>query len=106
MDRTITETRDGSQRSAAEAPQKRRTRSASKAEVDGRRRDPPTATSALLALRARVGDTIRLTGLRRLRVFLLEPNETPYDLRFALFGIPIRVHPMFWLVSAVLGWSA
>jgi stage IV sporulation protein FB len=31
--------------------------------------------------------------------------ETPYDLRFRLLGIPVRVHPMFWLVSAVLGWK-
>lgn len=32
-------------------------------------------------------------------------TETPYDLRFRLLGIPVRVHPMFWLVSAVLGWQ-
>ena len=31
--------------------------------------------------------------------------ETPYDLRFRLLGVPVRVHPMFWLVSAVLGWQ-
>lgn len=24
---------------------------------------------------------------------------TPYDLRFSLFGIPVRVHPFFWLVT-------
>lgn len=34
------------------------------------------------------------------------PSETPYDLRFSLFGIPVRVHPMFWLVSAILGAQA
>ena len=39
-------------------------------------------------------------------MFLLEPNETPYDLRFSIFRIPVRVHPMFWLFSAVLGWSS
>ena len=32
--------------------------------------------------------------------------ETPYDLRFRLLGIPVRVHPIFWLVSAVLGWQS
>lgn len=32
------------------------------------------------------------------------PNETNFDLRFRLLGIPVRVHPLFWLVSAVLGW--
>jgi stage IV sporulation protein FB len=30
--------------------------------------------------------------------------ETPYDLRFRFLGIPVRIHPIFWLVSAVLGW--
>jgi len=29
---------------------------------------------------------------------------TPYDMRFSLFGISVRVHPLFWLISAVLGW--
>jgi Zn-dependent protease len=38
-------------------------------------------------------------------VFLLEPQETAFDLRFRIFGIPVRVHPMFWLISAVLGWG-
>ena len=28
--------------------------------------------------------------------------ETQYDLRFRLFGIPIRVHPLFWLVMVLL----
>jgi stage IV sporulation protein FB len=31
------------------------------------------------------------------------PEPTPYDLRFRLLGIPVRVHPMFWLVTALLG---
>lgn len=31
------------------------------------------------------------------------PAETPYDLRFQLLGIPVRVHPMFWLITALLG---
>lgn len=30
---------------------------------------------------------------------------TPYDLRFSLFGIPVRVHPLFWVFSAIMGWS-
>ena len=36
---------------------------------------------------------------------MLGAAETPYDLRFRLLGIPVRIHPMFWLVSAVLGWQ-
>lgn len=31
-------------------------------------------------------------------------QPTPYDLRFSLFGIPVRVHPLFWVISAVMGW--
>jgi Zn-dependent protease len=33
-------------------------------------------------------------------------SETPYDLRFQLLGIPVRVHPFFWLVIAMLGWQS
>jgi Zn-dependent protease len=32
-------------------------------------------------------------------------DPTPYDLRFSLFGIPVRVHPLFWVISAALGWT-
>lgn len=31
-------------------------------------------------------------------------GETPYDLRFSLLGIPVRVHPLFWVAAAILGW--
>jgi membrane-associated protease RseP (regulator of RpoE activity) len=31
------------------------------------------------------------------------PEPTPYDLRFRFLGIPVRVHPLFWLATAVLG---
>ena len=36
---------------------------------------------------------------------MLGASETPYDLRFRLLDIPVRIHPLFWLVSAVLGWQ-
>ncbi len=32
-----------------------------------------------------------------------EPSRTQFDLQFTLLGIPIRVHPFFWLVGIVLG---
>jgi stage IV sporulation protein FB len=38
-------------------------------------------------------------------VLLTEPESTPLDLRFRLFGTPVRVHPFFWLITAMLGWS-
>lgn len=31
------------------------------------------------------------------------PETTAYDLRFRLFGVPVRVHPLFWLVTFLLG---
>jgi len=34
---------------------------------------------------------------------LREPTGTRYDLRFRLLGIPVRVHPLFWIITLVLG---
>ena len=34
---------------------------------------------------------------------MFEPNQTAFDLRFRLFGTPIRVHPGFWLSVILLG---
>jgi Zn-dependent protease len=33
---------------------------------------------------------------------LVEPERTAYDLRFRLFGFPVRVHPWFWIVTLLL----
>lgn len=33
------------------------------------------------------------------------PPETRFDLRFSLAGIPIRVHPLFWIVAVLFGLS-
>ncbi len=33
-----------------------------------------------------------------------QPSE--FDLRFSVIGIPVRVTPMFWLGSVILGWGA
>jgi Zn-dependent protease len=35
----------------------------------------------------------------------MEPERTPYDLNFSILGIPVRVHPWFWLVTALFGSS-
>ena len=32
-------------------------------------------------------------------------GETPFDLHFRMFGIPVRVHPFFWLTSALMFWD-
>lgn len=34
-----------------------------------------------------------------------EPTNTPYDLRFNLFGCQVRVSALFWLVAALLGYN-
>lgn len=31
-----------------------------------------------------------------------EPPPTPYDWNFRLFGFPVRIHPFFWMVGALL----
>jgi Zn-dependent protease len=36
-------------------------------------------------------------------VLLAEPPRTNYDLHFKVFGIPVRVHPLFWLVALLSG---
>jgi Zn-dependent protease len=43
------------------------------------------------------------TPLRSPAVVLLEPDRTQFDLSWRMFGIRVRVHPMFWLVAALLG---
>ena len=35
-----------------------------------------------------------------------EPRNTPYDLCFSVAGIPVRVHPLFWVVGIIMGASA
>ena len=38
-------------------------------------------------------------------MFLTEPQPTPYDLHFHIFGTAVRVSPYFWLANALLGWE-
>jgi Zn-dependent protease len=40
-------------------------------------------------------------------MFLFQPPPpTRYDLNFRLAGFPVRVHPLFWLIAVLLGYSA
>jgi len=32
-------------------------------------------------------------------------SQTPYDIEFSLLGIPVRIHPFFWLISLLFGWG-
>lgn len=36
-------------------------------------------------------------------MFLVEPPRSGGDLHFRIAGIPIRIHPYFWLVTVILG---
>lgn len=36
-------------------------------------------------------------------MLLFEPERTPYDLRWRMFGTDVRVHPMFWLIALFMG---
>lgn len=36
-------------------------------------------------------------------VLLIEPSATPYDVRFRLGPVPVRIHWMFWLMAFLLG---
>lgn len=36
-------------------------------------------------------------------MFLAEPQPTSFDLRFQIFGFPVRVHPAFFLMPLILG---
>lgn len=38
--------------------------------------------------------------------FFAPPPLTPYDLHFTLLGIPVRVHPLFWLMAILFGASS
>ena len=38
-------------------------------------------------------------------MFLAEPPRTPWDLNFQVLGFPVRIHPLFWLVGLLLGYS-
>lgn len=39
-------------------------------------------------------------------MFFVEPPQTPYDLNFELAGVPVRVHPLFWVFTLFLGLNA
>jgi Zn-dependent protease len=34
-----------------------------------------------------------------------EPGQSRLDLRWRMFGVPVRVHPLFWVAAAALGWG-
>ncbi len=39
-------------------------------------------------------------------MFGVDPPRTPWDLNFSTFRIPVRVHPLFWLVGLLFGVQA
>ncbi len=39
-------------------------------------------------------------------MLLAEPEPTRADVKFSLAGLPVRVHPGFWIGTLLLGWDA
>ena len=37
-------------------------------------------------------------------MLLAEPQRTAWDVNFQIFGFPVRIHPLFWVVGLVLGY--
>jgi len=35
-----------------------------------------------------------------------QAGETEFDFRFSFFGIPVRVHPLFWLMAVFVVWQS
>jgi Zn-dependent protease len=42
-------------------------------------------------------------GLKETTLLLGEPGPTQADLHFRLFGFPVRVHPLFWIMTLLIG---
>lgn len=38
-------------------------------------------------------------------MLIAEPPPTPWDLHFQVLRFPVRIHPLFWLVGVLLGYS-
>ena len=34
-----------------------------------------------------------------------DPRPTAWDLKWTMLGTPVRVHPLFWLATAIFGWQ-
>jgi len=39
-------------------------------------------------------------------VLIGEPPRSQFDLNFSLFGIPVRIHPFFWIIAVLLGMNS
>jgi len=39
-------------------------------------------------------------------VILAEPQRTAYDINFQLFGFPVRIHPLFWLMAFLISYGS
>ncbi len=50
-------------------------------------------------------DTQIISLPEELPVFLAEPPPSQGDIHFSLLGFPVRIHPFFWLMTAMLGLS-
>jgi len=37
-------------------------------------------------------------------MILAEPGKTQFDLKWSMLGVPVRVHPLFWLITLFLSY--
>jgi stage IV sporulation protein FB len=44
--------------------------------------------------------------LENILFFFQIPPPTSYDLKFSILGLPVRVHPLFWLITLLFGSSS
>ena len=65
----------------------------------------PNAQDAFARRSRAIQSQQRHSDNRTRRVMLGPVQPTQYDLTFSLFGIPVRVSPMFWLMGVILGFD-
>jgi Zn-dependent protease len=71
------------------------------------RREVPACRGDRRALRWKAGPALFAPEPAEVSQMLLQvPARTPYDLNFRLLRFPVRVHPLFWLASLIMGWHA
>lgn len=44
--------------------------------------------------------------MRHVALFAIDPGTSPYDINFRIGRIPVQIHPMYWLVTGILGLGA
>src|SRR5215831_3854610 len=51
-------------------------------------------------------ENFQASFLRSVAMFLTNPQRSPADLNFRIFDIPVRVHPLFWVMGVFIGFHS